>query len=141
MSITDAQLESALLAGNYVGESELAAAKEKKQAGETLEAYLKRAELVSDDIIGQAVAETYGLPYIDLDSEDISAETLALLDPESAQKYRAIFVSEIENRVVVATDNPKNAELVNQIKTLFPGKELRIGYALSSSIDKHLARY
>ena len=54
---------------------------------------------------------------------------------ETAKKFRAILFEETEKTVVVTTDDPSAEGIEEEIKNIFPGKKISIGFSLSEDID------
>ncbi len=140
MNISDQQLAKALSAGSYLEESELAVAvKEAKDRKRPLFSYLLESNLLNNDLIGQAVAEFFRLPYADLNSQQPSSEQVKKIPEAAAKKFRLILFTEEDKRVVVATDNPDSIKLAPKLKKIFPKKKLEFAYSLSGDIDEVLA--
>jgi twitching motility protein PilT len=94
-----------------------------------LEAALKREEterrslpsiLLGEKLVGEkdlvaAIAAQAGKPFVDLATHVIPGELDAMLPAEVAQQHLAVAVDWIGSEVLVAMDNPSNAEAVAEI--------------------------
>lgn len=98
-------------------------------------------ELIDHDLIGQAVAEEYKVPYADLHANPPTKETLALISSDLAKKQRLVVFSQTTKKIVVTTDQPQEKELEKVIQGLFAKKKVEIAYSLSEDIDAVLASY
>ena len=138
----DSELRDILLKGSYITKEDAAAAEKALKAdGGGLFEYLISEELLTSDLIGQAVAEHYKLPYLDLNSNPPSSENVLKLEEEVAKSLRVVLYKEDDKSVTVATDSPANPELKTTLATLFPKKKLNIGYSLSQDIDDIFTNY
>ena len=142
MEINNKNLAEVLLKGNYVTEDDLKKfVSLSKSHAMSLKEYLIEEGLVSNDLIGQAVAEEYKLPYLDLKASPVSKEQVNLIPEEIAKKYRVVVFAKHENQMVFATDNPENKELLPILQKGFPNNKISIGYALPESIDELFINY
>lgn len=136
------KLKQILLSQNMVGEKDLAEAESiAKQRNVSFYDYLMEQGVVTKDGIGQALAEAFGVPYADLNSIQPSRDTVLRIPDTIGKPYRAILFSEDDAGVVVATDNPAQEGLLEQLQTVFPGKEVRVAYSLSEDINTLLPYY
>jgi len=138
----DEQLKKILLDENYVSDEDifLAEKKAKKEQGSILD-YLYAQEIISQDLLGQAIAESFKVQYSDLNSHLPSSEQMEKIPEDKAKKFRAVLFSEDDTKAVIATDDPEQTGLGAILKNIFPTKELIISYSLSDDIDKVLIRY
>lgn len=142
MKLSDQQLQDVLLSGNYIEEADLAEAiKNSGLRHVSLADYLVAEEILTSDLLGQAVAEFYKLAYVDLNSHQPSKEQIAKIPEEIAKKFRLILFEEGKNEVVIATDTPENIQLIDKIGSLFPNKKVSLAYSLAEDIDAALGTY
>jgi type II secretory ATPase GspE/PulE/Tfp pilus assembly ATPase PilB-like protein len=97
--------------------------------------------LTSTDIIGQAIAESLKIQYSDLSIKQPNREQVLLIPEEIARKLRVIVFSQTNSEIVIATDDPLNKALVEGLSPIFPGKKIKITYALSDEIDSIFVNY
>lgn len=137
-----AKIEQILLDAGYLTEEEISKAREearKEKVG--LLVYLKEKEIISKDIIGQALAESLGLSFVDLDNRSIDDEKRRLIPQEAAEKFRAVIAGRRADVYIVATDNPSNKNLkISLVEILGQGK-FELAYALAEDIDEALMEY
>lgn len=143
-------IKDALLKGGYVGEEDIAKAEEfaKKHKTSVVE-YLLYNDLITKDIIGQATAEVYKVPYADLNSHQPSQEQIFKIPEDIARKYRVVLFEEWDNEVVITTDNPTQANLISELEKAVviisekkkKPKKISLAYSLSEDIDTSFIHY
>lgn len=142
MQLNEKQLQQMLSAGHYVEEKELLAAVKASQARHLpLADYLISEEILNKDLLGQAIAEFYKLPYADLNSKLPTKEQVLKISEEIAKKFHLVLFDENKTAVVVATDLPENKNILANISTLFPKKKVSLAYSLTEDIETALAAY
>ncbi|HNX10949.1 MAG TPA: GspE/PulE family protein [bacterium] len=135
-------IKKILLEESYVSASDMAQADDYvKKNGLDLIDYLLSEEILSNDLLGQALAEYYNLPYADLNSNPVSPEQVKKIPEKFGRELRAVFFGENGKQVFVTTDTPQNPELKKIITPLFPGKKVSFLYSLSEDIDTSLNHY
>lgn len=131
-----------LLKANYISEEDLKRAEDfSKKNKVSLKDYLLSANLITKDLLGQAIAESLGVSYFDLNSHHINKEDVLKIPEAIAKKRRVIFVSEDKNSVNVASDIPQQANLAASLRRVFKGKKINIGYSLSEDIENNFVHY
>jgi type IV pilus assembly protein PilB len=142
MIINNQNLAKILLKGNYITEDDLKNFEVSlKTRSASLKEYLIEEGLLSDDLMGQAIAEYFNIPYLDLSATSISKEQVNLIPETVAKKNRIVIFSKDDKRVTIATDNPDNKELAPFLKKGFPKNKITIGYILSESLDELFINY
>ncbi|NMC51833.1 type II/IV secretion system protein [Candidatus Kuenenbacteria bacterium] len=132
---TKLDIRSILLKGNYISleEAENAESASKKKKIPLLD-YLFSEGLINKDILGQAIAEHYGVPYADLNTQVPSKEQVLMLPEVLAKKYNLILFRVEKNKIIVATDNPDNKAAVVELQALFKDKKVNLAYSLTDDI-------
>lgn len=142
LSLDDEQIVTILRAGNYIKEEDLQAAKKHAETyRSSLVDYFLTHRLLTKDLLGQAVAESYQATYIDLNSHQVTREQVLKIPERIARRCRAVLYSEDNKTVTVATDDPKQSTLPKQLADVFPGKEIRLGYSLPEDIKQAFIHY
>lgn len=142
MLLPDNTLKQILLDENYVTPQEMALAQEYATDHKgKLTDYLISNNLLNHDLLGQAVAEHYKMPYYDLNTKAPPENTIKKLPKEIATNQRVIFLRETQKTVSVATDWPDNPNLVGAINSIFADKEVNTCYSLPDDIDSALMVY
>lgn len=141
-NISDENLKKILLDGDYITEEDVAEAEEYiKKRGTTFYDYLLQKNLITKQLLGQAIAEAFKIPYADLEAYPPPLKQVLKIPEDTAKKHRAVLFSEKEGEVVIATDYPKAPSLPPKMKELFPQKEIRISYSLAEDIDNIFMLY
>jgi type IV pilus assembly protein PilB len=142
MNIGDPQLKELLLKENYVTAEDIqkAEAFAEEQHTSFLD-YLFQEEIINKALLGQAIAESFNLGYGDLSSYHPSREEILAIPEEIAKKYHVILFSSDQNSVKVATDNPLQEQLMDEMKTIFPDKNIILLYAETRDIDELFVNY
>ena len=96
--------------------------------------------LVSDDNVVQALSEQLNLPVVDLLSHDIPAPVLKLISEPMAQLYRVIPVAFKDNILTVATSQPQNIAIEDEMRNLL-GYEIRLVIATEKEIKKLVEKH
>lgn len=130
-------IKDILLKGNYITAEDL---KELKDSDP--EEYFLSHGKITKDILGQAKAEFYKLPYADLNTKFPPLEQVLLIPVALANSNRLVLFSQSESEVVITTDDPERANTaLAQLKLLFPKKEIRFNYSLTEDIEACFVYY
>lgn len=143
MNIDTNNIKDILIAGNYISEEDVSKAEDaaKKNSITFIEALL-RDGIVNSDIVGQATAESFNVPYSDLNSAAIGADQVRKIPEEIAKKLRVVLFSEDgEENSIIATDSPLQSGLAKELQPLFKGRKIIITYSLPEDIDSFFVFY
>jgi len=136
MRIKEDQLKKILLQSNYVTEEEIVKAEQyAKEHQTTLDAYFFTESILTKDLLGQAIAESFKVEYIDLNSNLPSSEQVLKISEEIAKKFRVVLSSEKKNVLIITTDDPEQKDLLTELNKVFPDKKIIIAYSLPEDID------
>jgi type II secretory ATPase GspE/PulE/Tfp pilus assembly ATPase PilB-like protein len=142
MKLDQEFIKKILLEGNYITEEDIKNSEAYSISHNVpLTDYLLMERLITMDIVGQAVAESYNLSYLDLKSSPVSKEQVNLIPEEVARKYNVVVYLEKDKKVILATDNPLEESLISKMKEIFPDRDLEVGYALGEYIDALFVNY
>ena len=131
-SLSDERVIKALLAGGYLTEEDAGRVTEqsKNKLG-TAASIVLREQLVTKDVLGQAVAESYGVEYADLNSNQPAKEQILKVPDEIAKKYRVVLYSEDGAGAVFTTDDPQASGLSEALQQVFPSlQRATLAYSL-----------
>ncbi|MEI7451939.1 MAG: GspE/PulE family protein [Candidatus Falkowbacteria bacterium] len=142
MKFDDATIKQALLKGNYVSEDDIATAEEfaKKRESSIVE-YLLSEGLISRDILDQAIAEAFAVPYANLNINMPSHEQIMMIPQDIAMQFRTIFFTEKKSVIYITTDNPMQPGIIEALTPIFPKKKIVLCYSGGDDIDSALAQY
>ena len=142
MPIDNQKIIDILLDEKYISEADLkTAAENAKKRGVSLLAFLLDNNYVSFDLVGQAIAEYFGVSYADLNTNEPTAKQVLAIPENIARKYNIVLFRETEREVVLATDDPQNQEIIESVKWIFKGKKVKLAYAVAADIEKSFANY
>lgn len=142
LNIEQQQLKDLLIKENYVTAEDLKKADEYAKFHRTnFIEYLLQQELLSTNLLGQAIAEFYNMPFVDLNAKKPSKEDILKIPEEIAIKERCILCEDGPKGAVVATDNPTNKNLAATLANILKGKKIQIVYAISDAVDDALIAY
>jgi type IV pilus assembly protein PilB len=134
------KIKAILLKESYISEEDSAAAEAVAQDSAGYIQQLIRQEVLTKMLLGQALAEAYKLPFADLSTDILIKDNVLSIPEEIARAMRIVVVSNDENGVLLATDQPENIE-PPKIKKLFPKQKVRLAYTLPEYIDAAFELY
>lgn len=124
-----------LLQGDYITQEDYDSAQEAIKNTKLTEIdYLKNLGKITKDLMGQAIAEYYKVPYYDLNTNTPEREQARLIPEKIAKKYSLTLYQMDEKNVFISTDLPNQNGIVNQVSQIFSGKKIFIGYSLPEDI-------
>ncbi len=108
--------EEVLLKRSLITEEQLKKAREdSKKKGIPVGKLLVRSGIVNEDDYTQAMSEVLGVPYIDLSSYLVDANTLKLIPESVARKHKAIPVFKIGDTLTVVMVDPKDIMAIDDL--------------------------
>ncbi|MDD5626506.1 MAG: GspE/PulE family protein [Patescibacteria group bacterium] len=138
----DKTIKKILLKGNYITEEDVKNADDFATTHQvSFIGYLLQENLITKDLLGQAIAESFKVPYADLNSAPPAPLQVQKIPEETAKKYHAVIFAEEKNKTVVATDNPEDPTLLPELEKLFVGRRLSIVYSLTEDINASFVHY
>lgn len=143
MNIYDAEVKKVLVDHNYIDQEDMKKAEEsEKNGGMKAVDFLLSQELITRDLIGQAISESLFVPYADLNSHQPTREQVLRIPEDVAKKIRIVLFKETKEGVTISTDDPSQKGLGEYIKKIFPEvKKITIAYSLPDDIDSVFVYY
>ncbi len=142
MHIDEQKVKEVLLDENYISDADLASAIDQSfKQGISLIDYLLQNGLISRSLIAEAMAESFGVPYVDLDLKKPSKEVAFLLPDDFAHSWRVVIFDAHDSVVSVASDNPNRENLISEIKKILPNHQVEMSYALPDEIEQAFVWY
>lgn len=92
-----------------------AASAESKQANKPLLGILTTKEVIDDELLTHAIAHVSGVPYVNLNNSMVEQNVLSLLPSDVAERFMAVPLAEIENRLAVAMVDASNVQAVDYL--------------------------
>jgi type IV pilus assembly protein PilB len=134
-------LKTILIKENYVSEGDSRAAENSTHDSAGYIDYLMRHGLLTKPLLGQALGESYKLPFVDLGAHPIARQDVARIAEERARLLRIVCVKESQDTVTVATDAPQLLTNTDELKGLFPGQTVKLVYTLPEYISASFSLY
>ena len=142
LRIDNTQLKEALLAGSYVSKEDLERAeKHSHDTHVSIVDFLLAKNLLTLDVLGQAMAESLGVPHADLNAYPPSREQVLRIPERLGRGSRVVIFAQQPDSVVVATDDPKRPQLAASLQTALGVPKVTIAYALPDDVDNALRHY
>lgn len=135
------QVEDLLLEQGIIDESKVSEYRKKARASkEPLFSYLMKQKLLSDEQLTKAIAEVTNLPYVNLSESDINPQALQLVPRDIAERFMAVPLGEMQNRLVVAMLDANNVQAVDFLSNKI-NRPLKVYMASESGIRNVLGQY
>jgi type IV pilus assembly protein PilB len=142
MLFDNSKIKQILLKGNYVEAKDIEKAEEyiKEHRGSIIE-YLLGEALLSRETLGQAIAESFGVAYADLNKKRPTKTQVLWIPEDVAKKTRAVVFAQKKSEVIITTDNPAQADLRAILQPFFQNKKIIISFSMPEDIDAIFADY
>jgi len=111
-----------------------------KTAGTPLISELLQSKALTDEGLTKAIAKVSGVPYVNLGDTIIDVKVLELLPKDLAERYMAVPLGEVENRLAVAMLDANNVQAVDFLANKIQ-RPLRVYMASEQSIRRVLEQY
>ncbi|MEK7153012.1 MAG: GspE/PulE family protein [Patescibacteria group bacterium] len=135
------QVEDTLVKDGALSKEQLTDLKAKAEKENTpLLSFLMTSGLVPDETLNKTIAHVTKVPYVNLSSSRIPAEVLDLLPQEVAERYMAVPLGEMQNRLVVAMLDADNVQAVDFLSNKI-GRPLKVYAASEAGIRNILHQY
>jgi type IV pilus assembly protein PilB len=108
------KLTSLLVEEGLVTQADIERAKEEAaKENQPLMTTMVKLDIVSDELLTHATAQVSGVPYVNLSNTLINEKILALLPEEIAERFMAVPLAEVQNRLAVAMIDANNVQAVD----------------------------
>ena len=110
------KLISLLVDEGLVAESVLKAAEDDAaKTNKPLFAVLTEQGVVDDELLTHAIAQVSGVPYVNLSNSVINKDVLTFLPEDIAERFMAVPLAEVQNRLAVAMIDANNVQAVDYL--------------------------
>ena len=110
------KLVNLLISEGLVTESVLRDAESKSaSSNQPLFAILTQENIVDNEMLTHAIALVSGVPYVNLTSSVIDQSVLSLLPEDVAERFMAVPLAEVQNRLAVAMIDANNVQAVDYL--------------------------
>lgn len=142
MNLSKEKIVQILLTGNYINQKDIDDYhKSGKKSREEIIDHLKSEGLITADIIGQAIAEHFKIPYADLNTNIPNCQQVLNIPEKIAKELRIVLFSVKNKEIVISTDQPDQENLKEKLKKLFPKYKTKIAFSLTEDINSIFSCY
>ncbi len=133
--------EDLLLQQGLLTTEQLEQAKTDSQSsGNSLLSTLVNNKVITDETLVKTIAAANDLPYVNLVEARIDPTVLTLLPRETAERYMAVPLGQMQNRLIVAMLDADNIQAVDFLTTKI-GRPIKVYMASEAGIRKVLKEY
>lgn len=129
-------IEEGLVAEPVIDEAKREAAKNSKP----LFTLLTEQEVIDNELLTHAIAQVSGVPYVNLASTFIDQNILALLPEDIAERFMAVPLAEVQNRLAVAMIDANNVQAVDYLANRIQ-RPLKVFMASETGVRHVLDQY
>ncbi len=141
MPITDSQLYQILKENEYLPAAQLNVARDTARGEKvSLQEALIEKDMISDENIGEVIADYLKLPYVVLSKTIVTDEILKIIPESFARKQKMIAFGKTPEFLKVATSRPDNRRALQFLAKKVHGK-IRVYYATEKEILELARRY
>ena len=135
------KLVSLLVSEGLVSESVLNDAKDMAaKTGQPLLSLLTEQDIVDDELLTHAIAQVSGVPYVNLTNSLIDQSILGLLPEDIAERFMAVPLAEVQNRLAVAMIDANNVQAVDYLASRIE-RPLKVFMASEAGVRHVLDQY
>ncbi|MDO4774020.1 MAG: GspE/PulE family protein [Candidatus Saccharibacteria bacterium] len=116
------------------------AAKRAEADGTPLLALLTSQAIIDTELLTHAVAHVSGVPYVNLTNSVISQDILSLLPSDVAERFMAVPLAEVQNRLAVAMIDANNVQAVDYLANRIQ-RPIKVYMASEDSVRHVLDQY
>ncbi len=103
-------------------------------------AVLTEQGIVDDELLTHAIAQVSGVPYVNLSNSIIDQDVLSLLPEDIAERFMAVPLAEVQNRLAVAMIDANNVQAVDYLANLIQ-RPLKVFMASEAGVRHVLDQY
>ncbi|PIZ96831.1 MAG: hypothetical protein COX80_00315 [Candidatus Magasanikbacteria bacterium CG_4_10_14_0_2_um_filter_33_14] len=141
MQFSEQQLQEILLDQGYIEEKDFTNAKKYAKSHNTnLIEYFFVENVLSKEIVGQAVAEYFGVSYIDLGNERVDEDVVKMIPELVSRNKGVVAINADEHGVKVGMQNPKDLETKNFLEKKL-GQVVNVYYIDDEDLNRALSVY
>ncbi len=134
--LTDLLVEEGLVSRSILDSVQAEATESKKP----FFALLSEKEIIDDEMLTHAIAQVSGVPYVNLNNSLVNQQVLSLLPEDVAERFMAVPLAEVQNRLAVAMVDANNVQAVDYLSGLIE-KPLKVFMASESGVRHILDQY
>lgn len=116
------------------------ALKRVSESGKPLFSLLSEEGLLDNELLVHGVAQVSGVPYVNLSNSVISQDILSLLPSDVAERFMAVPLAEVQNRLAVAMIDANNVQAVDYLSNRIQ-RPIKVFMASEESVRHVLDQY
>jgi type IV pilus assembly protein PilB len=109
-------------------------------AGKPLFSLLTEQNIIDDELLTHAIAQVSGVPYVNLANTIIDQNILTLLPEDIAERFMAVPLAEVQNRLAVAMIDANNVQAVDYLANRIQ-RPLKVFMASETGVRHVLDQY
>ena len=117
-----------------------AAVEETEKIKMPLFAYLTERNIIDDEMLTHAIAQISGVPYVNLTNSLINQSVLELVPEEIAERFMAVPLADVQNRLAIAMVDASNVQAVDYLANRIE-RPLKVFMASEAGIRHVLDQY
>jgi type IV pilus assembly protein PilB len=117
-----------------------AALEESKASKQPIFALLSEKHIIDDEMLTHAIAQVSGVPYVNLTNTLVSQQVLDLLPEDVAERFMAVPLAEVSNRLAVAMVDASNVQAVDYLSNRIE-RPLKVFMASEAGVRHVLDQY
>lgn len=117
-----------------------AARSESASTSKPILALLSEQQTIDDELLTHATAQVSGVPYVNLQGSLIDEKILGLLSEDIAERFMAVPLAEVQNRLAVAMIDANNVQAVDYLANRIQ-RPLKVFMASEASVRHILDQY
>lgn len=110
------------------------------QTNKPLFSILAEKHIVDDELLAHAIAQVSGVPYVNLSNSVIDQKVLSLLAEDIAERFMAVPLAEVQNRLAVAMIDANNVQAVDYLANLIQ-RPIKVFMASEAGVRHVLDQY
>ena len=114
--------------------------KRASESGKPLFSLLSEEGLLDNELLVHGVAQVSGVPYVNLSNSVISQDILSLLPSDVAERFMAVPLAEVQNRLAVAMIDANNVQAVDYLSNRIQ-RPIKVFMASEESVRHVLDQY
>lgn len=116
------------------------ALKRASESGKPLFSLLSEEGLLDNELLVHGAAQVSGVPYVNLSNSVISQDILSLLPSDVAERFMAVPLAEVQNRLAVAMIDANNVQAVDYLSNRIQ-RPIKVFMASEESVRHVLDQY
>lgn len=135
------KLEALLVKEGLVKKAQLAKYRDQAiQKGQPLFGMLVEEKVISNEELTKAIATVSGVPYVNLSAAQVDAHVLDLLSRDVAERFMAVPLGEVQNRLAVAMLDANNVQAVDYLSNKI-NRPIKVYMASEEGVRHVLEQY